>query len=114
MRRVPVWRLVAGLLVLAGLAFFLAIFTPIYVHNYQLQGFVDSLTRSGANQARPDGELASQVVSEAHRLDLPVTADNVHIIRQADAVRIDVRYQVEVDLPGYTVNLHFYPGAGGQ
>jgi hypothetical protein len=29
-------------------------------------------------------------------------------------MRIDVRYQVRVDLPGYTVNLHFYPGAGSR
>jgi hypothetical protein len=103
-----------GILVLAGLAFFLVIFTPIYIHNYQLQGFVDGLARTSASSGKNDTQLAGQVVSEAHRLELPVSADNVHVIRQADGIRIDVRYQVEVSLPGYTVNLHFYPGAGGQ
>jgi hypothetical protein len=29
-------------------------------------------------------------------------------------VRIDVRYFVRVTLPGYTVDLHFYPGAGSR
>ena len=30
------------------------------------------------------------------------------------AIRIDIRYFVTVDVPGYTVNLHFYPGAGSE
>jgi len=113
-KQLPGWRLAAGILVLAGLGFFLVLFTPIYFHNYELQGFVDDLTRTPASQSKADSELADEVVAEAHRLDLPITADNVRVIHQADAIRIDVRYQVEVDLPGYTVNLHFYPGAGHQ
>jgi hypothetical protein len=28
--------------------------------------------------------------------------------------RIDVRYNARVDLPLYTVDLHFYPGAGSK
>jgi hypothetical protein len=52
------------------------------------------------------------VLDRAHQLDLPVKEDNVHIIRSREGVRIDVRYFVRVSLPGYTVDLHFYPGAG--
>jgi hypothetical protein len=29
-------------------------------------------------------------------------------------VHIEVRYAVRVDLPFYTVDLHFYPGAGSR
>jgi len=29
-------------------------------------------------------------------------------------MRIDVRYFVRVNLPAYTVDLHFYPGAGSK
>jgi hypothetical protein len=38
----------------------------------------------------------------------------VHIDRSADGLRIDVRYFVRVTLPFYTVDLHFYPGAGSR
>jgi hypothetical protein len=41
-------------------------------------------------------------------------ADNVRIQRTSDRVQIDVRYFVRVDLPLYTVDLHFYPGAGSR
>ena len=43
-----------------------------------------------------------------------MVADNVHIERTADSVHIEVRYLVRVDLPLYTVDLHFYPGAGNR
>jgi hypothetical protein len=38
----------------------------------------------------------------------------VHIDRTPDELRIAVRYFVRVSLPGYTVDLHFYPGAGSR
>ena len=47
-------------------------------------------------------------------LDLPVRADNVKIVHSKDGMRIDVRYFVRVNAPGYTVDLHFYPGAGSR
>jgi len=97
------------------MAFFLALFTPIYYHNFQLRNYVENLTRSVASRDASDDLLRTQVVEKAHRLDLlSVTADDVHIIRSADDLRIEVRYRVPVDLPGYTVMLHFYPGAGSR
>jgi hypothetical protein len=40
-----------------------------------------------------------------------VRADDVRIKRSPEGLQIEVRYAVRVDLPGYTVNLHFFPGA---
>ena len=54
------------------------------------------------------------MLDKAHELDLPVKADNVKILRLHDGMRIDVRYFVRVNFPGYTVDLHFYPGAGSH
>jgi hypothetical protein len=54
------------------------------------------------------------VLAKAADLGLPVVADNVHIQRAPESVRIEVRYAVHVDLPLYTVDLHFYPGAGSR
>jgi len=97
------------------MAFFLALFTPIYYHNFQLRNYVENLTRSVASRDASDDLLRTQVVEKAHRLDLlSVTAGDVQIIRSAGDLRIEVRYRVPVDLPGYTVMLHFYPGAGSR
>ena len=80
------------------------------------------LPQSGAPEVcvRPDTRVETRrspttcsapwVLDKAHQLNLPVAEDNVHILRSADGLHIDVRYFVRVDLPGYTVDLHFYPG----
>ncbi len=114
MNRIPRWRIVLAVVILAGLAGFLALFAPIYFRNLRLQSYVSALTQNVENAQKSDDLLRTQVLDKAHELDLPVAADNVHIRRSADRLNIDVRYFVRVDLPGYTVDLHFYPGAGSR
>jgi hypothetical protein len=114
--RVPRWRIALAVLVLAGLFFLLAVFTPIYFSNLKLQGFVSDVTQRVENHTKTDELLRTMVVDRAQQLRLPVAADNVHISRSPGGAlqTIDVRYAVQVNLPGYTVSLHFYPGAGSR
>jgi len=111
---VPRWRIVAAIAVLAALVLLTARFVPIYIHNFELQRFVAGLTQHVENKAKPEDALRANVVAKSHELNLPVTADDVHISQRPEGLRIEVRYLVRVDLPGYTVNLHFYPGAGSR
>jgi hypothetical protein len=100
------------MLVLAALIFFAIVLIPLYYHNYRFQEFVSAAAQRVENHTKSDDLLREWVVEKAASLDLPVKADNVRIKRSADGLRIEVRYAVRVDLPGYTVNLHFYPRAG--
>jgi hypothetical protein len=108
----PKWRIALGALVLAALVLFGVVLVPLYYRNYQFQEFVSAAAQRVENHTKPDDLLREWVVEKAASLDLPVKADNVHIQRSADGLRIEVRYAVRVDFPGYTVNLHFYPRAG--
>jgi len=114
--RLPRWRIVAAALILGILGLLLAVCAPYYFHNLQLQSYVSGLTQHVADQQQSDAEIRLLVLEKAHALALPITADNVHIIRlPGGAVKhIDVRYMVPIDVPGYTVKLHFYPGAGSR
>jgi cell division protein FtsL len=112
--QVPLWRIVAAIVVLAVLVLFAVLFAPVYVHNLELQNFVADVAARQDTQSKSDDLVRTWVLDKAHQLDLPVHADNVKIAHSPDGLRIDVRYQVKVDFPGYTVNLHFYPGAGSQ
>ncbi len=114
MSRLPRWRLVAAAAVLAGLAAFTALFAPIYFRNLELQNFVSEVAQRVEIRTTSDDVLRTWVLDKAHQLDLPVKEDNVQVIRSTGGVRIDVRYFVRVTLPGYTVDLHFYPGAGSR
>jgi hypothetical protein len=112
--RAAAWRLAAGcavLLVLAILGFELI---PVYFRNLELQRFVEDVTHRVENQTKPDQLLRAAVLQKAGQLGLPVRANNVQVEHSGDAVRIQVRYVVRVDLPLYTVDLHFYPGAGSR
>ena len=114
MNRVPRWRIAAAVAVLAALLGFGALFAPIYLGNLKLQTYVSEITQSVDSRNQPDEALVRNVLNKARELDLPVKADNVHIIRSPENLRIDVRYFVRVSVPGYTVDLHFYPGAGSR
>ncbi len=114
MNRLPRWRIAAAAVILGGLVFFAAMFTPIYFHNLELQNFVSDLAARPDTAAKSDDLLRTWVLDKAHELELPVKADDVKIVHSRDGMRIDVRYFVRVNLPAYTVDLHFYPGAGSR
>jgi hypothetical protein len=110
----PRWRIAAAVLVLAGLALLAAKIGPLYIHNLALQKFAHDLAANPESRVKPDDLLRTQVLDQARALELPVKPDNVQIARTPEALRIDVRYIVRVDLPGYSVDLHFYPGASSR
>ena len=101
-------------MVLAALLGFGVMFAPIYAGNLKLQTYVAEITQRVDSRNQSDAALTQNVLNKARELDLPVTADNVQIHRSAEGLRIDVRYFVRVSVPGYTVDLHFYPGAGSR
>ena len=94
----------------------LGFLAPAYFHNLDLQSYVTGLTHDSGGRASSDDDLRARIVEKAQALNLPVSAENVHIARATDGKleHIDVRYFVDVNLPGYTVKLHFYPGAASQ
>ena len=87
---------------------------PVYLENMRLQSYVEEIAQNAEAQTRPDELLRVAVLDKAAFLGLPVKAENVLIKRSSDNVRIEVRYIVRVDFPLYTVDLHFYPGAGSR
>jgi hypothetical protein len=112
--RVARWRVAAGVAVLVALGYFAALFAPIYFRNLELQNYVSGLARRPENQTKPDELLRTWVMQKADELSLPVRSGDVLIRHSADGLRVEVRYFVRVTMPGYTVDLHFYPGAGSR
>lgn len=109
-----IWRTAAAVLILAVLAILAARLLPIYLRNHQLQSYVAEIAGRPENQGKPPDLLRVSVLQKAAALGLPVKAGNVDVKQAGDRVRINVRYIVRVDLPLYTVDLHFYPGAGSR
>lgn len=97
---------------LAALAVLVAIgvmLIPPYFENMEFQRYLDTV----AYQRRPADMLRAEIVSKAGQLGLPVREGDIRIIPKGNGVRIEVVYVIRVDLPLYTVDLHFHPKAGG-
>lgn len=96
-----------GVLALMGI-----LLLPPYFDNWKLQQYVSAVARDPASKGRPDDLLRALVLDKAGELGLPVHVADVHVTRPGGGVKIEVLYVVRVDLPVYTVDLHFRPGAG--
>ena len=112
MRGVSAWRVAAAVVVLGGLVFLGARLAPVYWRSYLLQRYVSQTAEAPGNQARSDDVLRTRILEKAQLLELPLLPSNVRIKRPDGGLRIETRYVVRVDLPLYTVDLHFYPSAG--
>lgn len=107
-----VGRIVAGAAVLAGLAVISAQLLPLYIGNFRFQRFLEQMSSEPENLNRPDDLLRAMIVNRAAELGLPVRSGQVRLGRSPQELSIEVRYVAAVDLPLYTVDLHFRPRAG--
>jgi hypothetical protein len=106
--KLPLWRLIAAILVLLAMAGVLLALAPVYFEDYQLRQHIRSLAR-GSNM--PDEALRSAVLERAKQLDLPVQPGDIQITHTDGKLRIQLKYAVQMDYPLYQVEVHFHPGA---
>ena len=106
------WRIAAGIGVLVLLVLIAGLLAPPYYHDWQLQQYLRALANDPATASRSVDLVRALVVDKAASLGLPVRSPDVHVTRTEGRLKIEVLYIVHIDLPVYTVDLHFRPGAG--
>jgi len=105
------WRVAAGIGVLVLLVLVAVLLVPPYYENWQLQRYLGALAGDPATPQRSIDLVRALVVDKAASLGLPVRTPDVHVTRSGNEFKIEVLYVVHIDLPVYTVDLHFRPGA---
>ncbi len=95
------------LVVLAAALFVGAQIVPVEFHNFELQNKLAQEARISAYYNTDNDHIRQAVVEKAHRLDLPITVEQVFITRVGADVTIQVKYSTPVVLPFYRFNLHF-------
>jgi hypothetical protein len=101
-----------ALVLLAVFVLISASLAPWFLRNLRLQQYMENLTQSAQIDTHPPEWFRSQVVERARQLGLPVEERDVQVEVSGATVRLAARYVVPVDLPGYTVKLHFAPSGG--
>lgn len=109
--KLPLWRLILGLLVLVLMAAILVALAPLYIENYRLGQYVKELVRG--DNASDDG-LRTAVIARAHQLDLPVESSDIKITRSAGKVELQTKYAVQVDYPLYQVEIHLHANGSSR
>ncbi len=112
--KLPLWRLIAGILVLVAMASVLIALAPVYFENFELGQYVRSVARGPNAGNTPDDALRAEVLARAHQLDLPVNASDIQITHSGGSLRLQLKYAVQMDFPLYQVDLHFHPGASSR
>jgi len=110
-QKLPLWRLIAAILVLAALAGILIALAPVYFEDYQLRQYIQSIVRAPNAATTPDETLRAAVLARARQLDLPVQRGDVQISHPSGKLRLQLKYAVQMDFPLYQVDLHFHPSA---
>ena len=89
---------------------------PPLVNNYQFQEELTTLTSGFTSYAasRTEENIREEVLRKAKDRGLPIKPDQVHVVKSAYGVYIEVRYNVMVETPAYTFNLKFNPWAGNK
>jgi hypothetical protein len=96
------------LLLIAGLVAYKLI--PVKVKSAEMRdAVIDEAKSAGRHQNERMVEIITKnLVEKGKQLELPVVAENIHVERTANQyVRIEVKYTVPVDFPGYTYNWNF-------
>jgi hypothetical protein len=102
--KLPLWRLMTGIAVLGSFVAVIGLLTPVYLDDFRLYRYVKSI--SGSTNT-PDETLRAEVIARAHELDLPVHANDIHVVHGAGKTKIEMRYTVKMDIVLYPVDLHF-------
>ena len=101
-----------SLIFLAAVVFCAFKIVPVYVDNYELQDYVNSVAVQATVQspAVTSEAVQNEIVTKAVSLGLPVRSQDVKV-SVSRTVLINLDYTVYVDLKLYVLPLHFTPSA---
>ena len=104
--KLPLWRLVSGCTVLAILVALLVQAASVYVDNFLLDRYMRELAGQAESAAKSDADLTASILGRAHRLGLPVRANDIQITREGGHPHVKIlKYTVQTKLIGMDLRL---------
>jgi hypothetical protein len=93
-----------GLILLAIAALVAWKMIPVKVRAAELrQVVVDEAKAAGTHN---NEQIMGAIITKVRDTRLPVTEDNVKIVRNAGQITVDVEYDVPIEFPGFTYKWH--------
>lgn len=101
------WRVAVALAILGVFAAALLWLAPVYLRHYRFERAVEGLMAEPGLAERPAELVQVAVAARAAALGLPLKPEQVRVGASSGRLEVEVRYVVRIDLPVYTVDLHF-------
>jgi hypothetical protein len=95
-----------GLAVLLVAALIAYKMIPIKVKAAEMRDIVYDEARSGGQHN--NNQITKAILNRAKQLELPVKESDITITRSNVDIKVEVRYTVPVDFPGYTYQWNFH------
>ena len=93
-----------GLIILAIALFIAWKMIPVKVKAAEIrQTVVDEAKSAGTHN---DERIKKQIMLKVEQTGLPITEDDITIVRNSNAITVDVDYTVPIVFPGYTYRWH--------
>jgi len=80
---------------------------PVKVNNAELVDYMTEVAQFQSAQKPPE-ELTKMIIARAGELGIPLTKENVTVVRNGDRIRMTMDYTDPVDLLVFTYNWHFH------
>lgn len=105
-------RKILGAAILACLVLAAILLGPPYLTNLSYSSALRDIVADPSTADWSDARFQAEAANAATRLGLSVPPSAVRVLRSGSAPRIEVRYQLPVDLTVYTVSLHLRASSG--
>ncbi len=92
------------LLAVGGLIAFKLV--PIKVKAAEIRQVVEDESKAAGLPGHGDDHIRYMIKQKAQEDSLPITDENIKIVRKSGTIVVDLDYTVPVQFPGYTYNWH--------
>jgi hypothetical protein len=96
-----------------GIAVFLVVvyliwnLVPPFFHNYEFQDYVETEARDSTYTNQTADEVKALVLKEARNDNIPITPEQITVVKEPNNVSINAHYSVHVDLPFFPQDFQF-------
>ncbi len=104
-------RALFGILIVVAMVYSAYKLLPPYFNNYQFQDAMETEARVNSYTAKPDQDIRETIFKKAKEYDIPVTPEQINVLRNGAELQIWTDYSIHVDLPLYPVDLKFHPAS---
>lgn len=100
-----------GLLVVVSAFYMAFLLIPIYYNNYSFQDELDNQARMAVYSPTTPEQVQDILAKKAKDLEIPLTADQIHVVKQGADISITTRYTVNVHTPVKDFDITFEPSS---